>query len=179
MLAIAGGNTNEESASAPIYSLESEYRDYRRLSILVASGAAEHVMPKQRLPSYPVAEGAAKKAGVKYAAADGTELPNEGEQSVKFATREGHQCSILFQVADITQPLLSVAKLAAKGHAVSFQGDTGTIVEKTTGRSIKFHRQGGVYMLHVWVRPGPLTGVSKACAAEKASGFHRPGGRSP
>ena len=157
VLKVAGDGPDEGPPVRSLCALKAPYKDYQRMSILVDSGAAEHVLPRSRLPTYPVVEGAAKKAGVRYSAADGTEIPNEGEQSVRFATREGHECGILFQVADITQPLLSVAKLAAKGHDVTFNGDTGRITHLESGKSIRFYRQGGVYMLHVWVRPGPLT----------------------
>jgi hypothetical protein len=70
---------------------------------------------------------------------------------VPFATAEGHRCSIPFQVAEVEQPLLSVAHLTSAGNRVELGHAEGRIVNLTTGRSIALERRGGVYILRMFI----------------------------
>ena len=63
---------------------------YRKVQVLVDSGAAASVIPVGLLDDYEVIEGDGKKKGVMYMTADGGEIPNLGEQRVDFKTFEGH-----------------------------------------------------------------------------------------
>ena len=83
----------------------------------------------------------------------GKGVPCRGEQLVSFLTREGHSCGLTFQVTDVTRPLLSVAQLAATGHAVTFDTTGGQITNKATGMCIRFRKRNGVYVLQIWVAP--------------------------
>jgi hypothetical protein len=87
------------------------------------------------------------KAGRGYRAANGTSIKNLGQIAVRFATIEGDKCSIPFQVAEVDQPLLSVAHLTAAGNRVELGHTDGRIVHITSGRSIALERRGGVYIM--------------------------------
>ena len=126
---------------------------YRKLQVVVDSGAAESVIPTQLLDDYPVTEGEAAKAGVKYTAADGGEVFNLGEQYVPFRTQEGHSAKVCFQVTDVRRPLLSVAALTAKGNTVNF-GNFGGSIRSSNGKKVmNFRKQQGVYVLDMWIPP--------------------------
>ena len=139
-----------------------------------------------------------QRAGGRYRPANGARLPNLGQQLAEFRTREGHGCSLRFQVAGVEQPLVSVSRLAQTGHRVEFGAREGWIVHEASGRRIRLQRAGGVYLLEMLVRDagaagaGParaegtarsaagrsqLTGVDPARAegtARSAAGFSRP-----
>ncbi len=104
------------------------------------------------------------RAGRGYRAANGTGIKNLGQVSVPFGTAEGHKCLIPFQVAEVEQPLLSVAHLTSAGNRVELGHTDGRIVSLSTGRSIALERRGGVYILKMYI-------------ADKAApqSFHRPG----
>ena len=68
-----------------------------------------------------------------------------------FGTSEGHRCHIPFQVAEVEQPLLSVAHLAAAGNRVELGEKDGRIVNLTTGRTIALEKRGGVYILRMFI----------------------------
>ena len=57
--------------------------------------------------------------------ANGTEMPNRGEQRVRVQTREGAMCMLKMQVTDVRKPLMSVAKICDAGHKVTFSSHGG------------------------------------------------------
>ena len=72
--------------------------------MLVDSGAAECVMPRQALPNHPVTEGEASKRGQVYLAADGGRIRNQGETHVRFLTSNQQRCQMKWQIADAKKP---------------------------------------------------------------------------
>ena len=130
-----------------------DYQKYRKIQILVDSGAAENVLPPDLLPDYAVEEGEARKNGVRYMTADGNEIPNLGELNMPFRIFEGHKCGIKFQLADVKRPQLSVTNLIAKGNRVSFHEQGGTITSQDGKQTIKFKQMNGVYVFEVYVPP--------------------------
>ena len=125
---------------------------YRKISALVDSGAAAHVLPATVLEDYPVVAGSAKN-GVRYMTADGNELPDLGTKQIPFRTREGHDCGVNWQIADIQRPLLSVTTLTAAGNQIHFNKDGGTITTKDGKKTMQFYCRNGVYVLDLWVPP--------------------------
>jgi hypothetical protein len=116
----------------------------------VDSGAVHSVAPPGVFPgkTHPSPW---SRQGKGYRAANGTSIKNLGQQQVPFATAEGFRCSIPFQVAEVEQPLLSVSHLTGAGNIVQFGDTSGSIVNRTTGRSIALERRGGVYIMQMWV----------------------------
>ena len=125
-----------------------------------------------------------QRAGGRYRAANGTRLPNLGQQVAAFRTSEGLNRSLRFQIAGVERPLISVAQLARTGHRVEFGADEGHIVHVTSGQRLKLQRTGGVYLLHMLVRDDRGLGAGAASrgnygpasagSAPSASGFSRP-----
>ena len=91
------------------------------------------------------------KTGRGYRAANGTGIKNLGQVQVKFSTAEGDKCNIPFQVAEVEQPLLSVAHLTSAGNLVQLGHTEGTVVNLSTGRSIALERRGGVYIMKMFI----------------------------
>ena len=91
------------------------------------------------------------RAGRGYRAANGTGIKNLGQVSVPFSTAEGHRCSIPFQVAEVEQPLLSVAHLTSAGNLVELGHTEGRVKNLVTGRTIALERRGGVYILKMLI----------------------------
>ena len=91
------------------------------------------------------------KTGRGYRAANGTGIKNLGQVAVKFTTAEGDTCNIPFQVAEVDQPLLSVAHLTGAGNRVELGHASGRVVNLKTGRTIALERRGGVYIMRMYV----------------------------
>ena len=107
-------------------------------------------------PSVP--EGQREHAGAEYVCADGGRIPNLGEKVVRGLTTEGGAMNIKFQVTQVENPLLSVAKLTSAGHSVEFGDHGGVITHGKTRATTTFVKKNGVYVLDVWVPVAPCPG---------------------
>jgi hypothetical protein len=127
-----------------------ETRGGRVVEAVVDSGAVHSVAPPGLFPG-KVCPSPWSRAGRGYRAANGTGIKNLGQVDVPFATVEGHRCKIPFQVAEVEQPLLSVAHLTSAGNVVELGHTAGCVKNLSTGRSIALERRGGVYILKMFI----------------------------
>ena len=146
---------NHDSELKPICPINTTKNpnNYKKIQVLIDSGAAESVIPPWLLPDYAVKEGEATRQKVKYTTADGNIISNLGEIAVPFRTREGHKCGVTFQVCDVARPLLSVTALTEKGNKVTFNDSGGRIIGPGVKQCIDFAKRDGVYVLDVYVPP--------------------------
>ena len=133
------------------------------IDFTVDSGAADTVANEDVTTGCPTVPSEGSRMGVKYVAAAGTVIANEGEKNVKTQTAEGHVCGIKIQIAKVKRAMLSVSKICDAGHEVTFNRTGGQIVHNSTGQVVKFRRVDGAYRLKVKVM------------RERTSGFTRPG----
>ena len=80
------------------------------IEVVMDSGAAESV------PWVPIKESDGARAGRKYFSASGEVLQNLGEKMVSVYTNEGMPAEATFQVADVTRPLCSIARVCDRLH---------------------------------------------------------------
>jgi hypothetical protein len=162
----AGGNLHalkeDEEEDKAVFSVSGARG--RLIEAVVDSGAEESVAPPNFFPGR-VAPSPMSRAGKKYKAANGSRIPNLGQQRVAFTSPEGHKCGMPFQVAAVERPLVAVSQLAAAGNKVVLEKDGGVIRHLKTGREIRLGRKGGVYILKMYIDAD--RGAS--------SGFTRPG----
>ena len=122
-----------------------------RKGLTVDSGAADHVMPIGWLVMFIVMASLGSKRGLHYVAADGTRIPNLGQQLVRFMTLDGTWCEFMFQVAGIHKPLVSVSKLLKAGYRVVFDEENSYIIHKKTKQIIKMKKERGVSVVDAYV----------------------------
>ncbi len=125
-------------------------RGGRVVEAVVDSGAVHSVTPPGVFPGATVPS-LWSKTGRGYRAANGTGIKNLGQVAVKFSTAEGDTCNIPFQVAEVDQPLLSVAHLTGAGNRVELGHASGRVVNLKTGRTIALERRGGVYIMRMYL----------------------------
>ena len=80
---------------------------------------------------------------------------NQGEKVVKFRTREGEQCQITVQCANVSMPKCSTRKLG-KTHRSVFADqhqDHGYLEHRVTGHRTQFFSKDGVYFLRIRLTP--------------------------
>ena len=73
-----------------------------------------------------------------YVAASGTRIRNLGQFLLRFTTRDGHDGSLLFQLASVNQALASVSHLANIGFCVVFNKHEGKEVSYILHKPISF-----------------------------------------
>ena len=69
-------------------------------------------------------------------------------------TEEGDPTEVLFQIADVSKPLVSVSAICEKGNRVIFGRAGGVVQNCQTGRLIPFQRENGIYVLSLWLEEG-------------------------
>ena len=93
----------------------------------------------------------------------GAEVPNEGEVHLNMESEVGGASNLIksiFQVAEITRPLMSVSRICDLGHRCLFDKDKAEVQTKDGKLLCTFERRGGLYVA-----------TMKLKAPE---GFHRP-----
>ena len=109
-----------------------------------------------------------------YNGADGSPIPNLGRTSVEFLDDSGHKRGLHFQVAEITQPLVSVAGLVDGGNVVVFSEKGGYVHNPRTGRKIQLPRVGNTFCLDMKVSAQLEEEKGDGGAEIPASTFRRP-----
>ena len=116
---------------------------------------------------------AGSKRGLHYVSCTNHRIPNVGEVKLEFETSEGHQESILFQVADVNKPLMSISDRVDNRCRVIYDQDDDTgedlthIYNKVTTKKMKLRRVGKVWVLDAT--------VTKDFIADSSASFSRPG----
>ena len=64
---------------------------------------------------------------------------------------------MLFQVAEVGKPLISVSAICERGNRVIFGKGGGVVQNLQSGREIPFYRKNGIYMLDMWLLDEPVS----------------------
>ena len=79
---------------------------------------------------------------------DGGKVDNQGQVALNLSN--GGPSSVIqsvFQVANVTRPLMSVGRICDEGFHVDFQKEHAVIMDKSGREVLKFERQaGGLYV---------------------------------
>ena len=118
----------------------------KKIEITVDSGAGASCWPEKLLKRLPMM---AKDKGVRFKAANGTELKYHGTKNIKFQVGGKGMCDMRFHVTDTTKPLASAAAIAKMGNRVVLeQGPGKAYIENiATGQRLSLRESGGTYVL--------------------------------
>ena len=83
------------------------------------------------------------------------ELKNLGQQHLHACTEEGEYTEVLFQIADVSKPLVSVSAICERGNRVIFGRSGGVVQNIWTGVETPFKRHNGIYVLDMWLLDEP------------------------
>ena len=116
----------------------------KAIEITVDSGAGASCWPAKSLKNILLKE---KDKGVRFKAANGTELKYHGTKNIKFQS-EGI-CDMKFDVTDTTNPLASAAAIPKVGNRVVLEDGVGKsyIENVATGKKIHLRESGGTFVL--------------------------------
>ena len=130
--------------------------EWEEIKLAADSGATDTVIPPGDLPSIEMREGASYKRGVEYEMANGSFCPTLGEKQFVGFTAEGEAQSVVAQVVDVSQGLLSVRTCTKSGNRVVFDIDGSYIENKATGKIIWLEEDGNLWSLRMWVKKRPF-----------------------
>ena len=126
--------------------------EWEDIKLAADSGATDTVIPPGDLPSIEMREGAPYKRGVEYEMANGSFCPNLVEKQFVGFTAEGEAQSVVAQVVDVSQGLLSVRKCTKSGNRVVFDSEGSYIENKATGKIVWLEEDGNLWSLRMWVK---------------------------
>ena len=78
---------------------------------------------------------------------------NLGQQHIPVLLANGSRSILTFQVADVSRPLMSIARLCEMGNRVLFGANGGVILNLQTGDVTPFVKEEGVYTFELWIPP--------------------------
>ena len=130
-----------------------ESQGWHQIEVVLDSGAADSVCPKDTCPQFAMEDSEASKAGVYYTGANGGKLFNLGQTHVPVALDNGARTLATFQVADVSRPLMSVSKVCEMGNRVVFGANGGYILNLETGAATQFVKKDGIYVFNMWIPP--------------------------
>ena len=110
------------------------------------------MIPRRMVNATQIRPSAGSRCGLRYVAASGEKINNEGEVDLIFITSEGFSESWPFQVSNVNKPLWAVAdRVDNKCRVVYDQDDDGRdlsyILDKPSGRMMKMRRTEKVLVL--------------------------------
>ena len=124
--------------------------------VLVDSGCGNHAChPEKHFKRFRMRPSAGSRAGQVFTTATEEPIANQGEKVVKFRTREGEQCQITVQCANVSMPICSTRKLG-KTHRSVFADqhqDHGYLEHRVTRHRTQFFSKDGVYFLRIRLTP--------------------------
>ena len=128
-----------------------EDKKWVKVDSVMDSGAAAPVTPPSMMPNVKVEPSPGSIRGRNFTSASSHKLKNLGQQGIHACTEDGEETSVLFQIADVSKPLVSVAPICEKGSRVIFGKSGGAVQNIYTGRQIPLYRRNGIYILSVWL----------------------------
>ena len=128
--------------------------DWEKVSVTVDSGAIDSVIPTSVAQGVPTKATTASQQGLKYRAANGTPIVNEGEKTLKGYTNEGSPVGMTMQVAKVTKPLGSVRAMVEANNRVVFDKGGSYILDKATWAKTKIDERNGAFVVDMWIPKG-------------------------
>ena len=147
-------NLEREVQEDSIMSVDRFKGEWERVPVTVDSGAIDSVIPKGVASGVKVKETRASRQGLKYRAANGTPIKNEGERELQGYTGEGNKANMTMQVAAVTKPLGSVRAMLKAGNRVVFDEGDSFIVNKATGVKTVIEDRNGAFVFDIWIPRG-------------------------
>jgi hypothetical protein len=176
------GRTGEE-ATVNAVSDAAMRGTWESMEVIMDSGAHICIGPPAtgEKAGYKIEESPDSKAGMSYAAANGTPIPNLGQRVMAVMTEEGSIRGVTQQVGDVTKNLEAIRAVLKTGHAVVFNDDglgngTGSfMINKWTGETNAIRDDGSDYVMRRWIIPQPEVEQMMSQQATANAGFTRRG----
>ena len=129
-----------------------ESQEWEILEMAVDSGASESVVADDMIANAASIEGEAMRKGVRYEVADGTLIPNLGEQQFAAVSDGGIMRQMKAQVCDVNKALLSARRVAQTEKRVVFSAHGSSVEDEETAERMPLEEKGGMYMLKLWAK---------------------------
>ena len=107
------------------------------IEVTLDSGACDHILDLSDAPGCAIflVESPGSKRDQPYVVGNGAEVPNEGQVTFSLETKNGgttpgNLTKTIFQVAEITRPMMSVSRICELRHKCIFDGTKAEVITK-------------------------------------------------
>ena len=122
------------------------------IEVTLDSGACDHILDMADAPGYAnfLVESPGSRRDQQYIVGNGAEVPNEGQVTLNLEASGngkgggGNLIKSIFQVAEITRPLMSVSRVCELGHKCVFDDEKAEVIAKDGTVLCTFRRKGGL-----------------------------------
>ena len=145
---------DREAHGGNICGVEQFTGEWERVPVTLDSGAVDSVIPRRLAKGVPVKQTEASRRGLRYRAANGTAIINEGERSLSGYTNEANRVDMTFQVCEVTKALGSARAMLKAGNRVVLDNEGSYIQNKASGVITKVEDKNGSFVFDIWVPRG-------------------------
>ena len=136
------------------------------------SGCCDHIVDIADCPGYACVLGPSpgSKRGQKFVVGNGGRVKNQGQVDLQMGAKDGSGFHSVFQVAEITRPLMSVSRICDQDLICIFDKTQAQVLNPARSNAVvaTFERDGGLYTCSMRLR------APKPAAVDPATGFTRP-----
>lgn len=124
------------------------------IEVTLDPGACNHILDMADAPGYAnfLVESPGSRRDQQYIVGNGAEVPDEGQVTLNLEaggegkSGGGNLIKSIFQVAEITRPLMSVSRVCELGHKCVFDDEKAEVISKDGKVLCTFRRKGGLYV---------------------------------
>ena len=124
------------------------------MDLMLDSGAVTTIMPADTFPGHKPKETEASRRGITYAVANGGDIKNKGELTVRGVASNGTRMNIIAQASDVTKPLGAAREIVKAGNRIVLDEDSSYIENKTTKKRIPRTRKNGMFVVTMRIPRG-------------------------
>jgi len=125
--------------------------DFVETDILLTldSGCCDHIVDMADAPGYACVlhPSAGSQRGQKFVVGNGERVSNRGQIKLRMKSKgeDGFLMNSVFQVAEITRPLMSVSRICDQDMVCIFEKDHARVLDPDGNVVARFERDGGLY----------------------------------
>ena len=147
-----------------------------KVRLTLDSGCVDHIADLADVPGYRcvLEPSAGSKRWQNFVVGNGAGVPNEGQVRLRMKTAEGKLMASVFQVAEITRPLMSVSKICDQDIFCLFSKKEARVITESGDVLAVFQRDGGLYTAEMTLCAPIQNYEDKLGVKAKPSHFSRP-----
>ena len=153
----SGINFIERAVNQDIANIDQSQGNWEKITVKVDSGAIDSCMPPEVGQAFPLQPTEASRAGLKYRAANGTEIANHGERKLQGLGADWAPIGMTLQVADVKTTLGSVNRMIQADNVVVFDKGNSYIFNKRNKKVTPMMERNGSFEVDMWIPAGPST----------------------